>query len=114
MRTPSNVYILENEEKCYMSQIDESFLWHRRMGHPNFENLVKISQKGVVRNLPNIIKPPNHVCRHCLHGKQMRTSFKIKEHTTSQPLEIIHIDICGPTRTKGFQGEYYFMLLIHD
>ena len=82
MRTPSNVYILENEEQCYMSQTDEIFLWNRSMGHLNFDNLVKISQKGVVTNLPKIIKPPNHVCRHCL-GKQTRTSFKIKEHTTS-------------------------------
>jgi hypothetical protein len=34
-RTPSNVYILniEYEEKCCMIQIDESWLWHRRMGH---------------------------------------------------------------------------------
>ena len=31
MRTTSNVYILENEEQCYMSQIDESLLWNRRM-----------------------------------------------------------------------------------
>ena len=33
---------------------------------------------------------------------------------TYQPLEIIHTDLCGPTRTKIFQGEYYFMLLIDD
>ena len=39
VRTPSNVYILENEEKFYMSQINESFLWHRWMGHLNFEIL---------------------------------------------------------------------------
>ena len=94
-----------------MIEIDESFLWYRRMGNLNFDNLVKISQKGAIRNLPNIIKPPNHVCRHCLHGKHMRTSFKIKEHTTSQPLEIIHTDLCGPTRTKIFQVEYYFMFI---
>ena len=79
MRTPSNVYILENEEQCNMSQIDESLLWHRRMGHFNFENLVKFSKKGAVRNFPKIIKPPNHVCRHCLHGKQTRISFKVKK-----------------------------------
>ena len=53
-----------------MSQIDESFLWNRRMGHLKFDNIVKISQKGAVRNLPKITKPPNHVCRHCLQGKQ--------------------------------------------
>ena len=86
MRTPSDVYILENEEQCYMSQIDESLLWNRRMGHLNFDNLVQVSKKGAVRKFPKIIKPPNHVCRHCLHGKQTRTRFKVKEHTTSPPL----------------------------
>ena len=64
MRTPSNVYILENERQCYMSQTDESVLWHRRMGHLNFDNLVKIIKKRVVRNIPKIIKPPNLICRH--------------------------------------------------
>ena len=45
VRTPSNVYILENEEQCYMNQINESFLWHRRMGHLNFDNLVKLVRR---------------------------------------------------------------------
>ena len=66
-----------------MSQIDESLLWHRRMGHLKFDNLVKISKKRVVRSLPKIIKPPNHVCRHCINVNQTRESFKVKEHTTS-------------------------------
>ena len=51
VRTPRNVYILENEEQCYMSQTDESLLWHRRMGNLNFDNLVRISQKRAIRNL---------------------------------------------------------------
>ena len=114
VKTSRNVYILENEEQCYMSQIDESMLWHRSMGHLNFENIVKISKKGVIRNLPKIIKPPNYVCRQCLHGKQTKASFNIKENTTSQPLQIIHTDICGPTRTKIMQGDHYFMLFIGD
>ena len=84
------------------------------MGHLKFDNIVKISNKGTVRNLPNIINPPNYVCRHCIHGKQTKSSFNIKEHTTSQPLEIIHTNLCGPRRTKSMQGEHYFMLFIDD
>ena len=108
------MYIIGNEEQFYMSQIDESLIWHRRMGHLNFPNLVKFSKKGTIRNFPKIIKPPNHVCRHCLDWKTTRTRFKVKDNTTSHPLEIIHIDLCGPTRTKSFQGEHYFKLLIDD
>ena len=33
---------------------------------------------------------------------------------TSHPLEIVHTDLCVPTRTKILQGQYYFMLLIDD
>ena len=33
---------------------------------------------------------------------------------TSHPLEIIHTDLCGPTKTKCLEGDHYFMLLIDD
>ena len=84
------------------------------MGHLNFGNIVKLSKKGAVRSLPKIIKPPKYVCIRCLHGKQTKEIFKIRDHTTSQPLEIIHTNLCGPTRTKSMQGEPYFMLFIDD
>jgi hypothetical protein len=46
-RTPKNIYILkiEEEEKCCMSQIDESWLWHKRMGHTGFDNLLQFNKK---------------------------------------------------------------------
>jgi hypothetical protein len=30
------------------------------------------------------------------------------------PLEIVHTDIVGPTRTKGLKGEKYFIVLVDD
>jgi hypothetical protein len=84
------------------------------MGHMNFDNLVKINTKQVVRDMPKITKPSNIICKQCQHGKQSRVSFKTKEYTTSKPLELVHTDLCGPTRTQSLQGENYFMLLIDD
>ena len=80
--------------------VDESWLWNRRLRHLNFDNLVKISKKEVVRDLPKIVKPLNSVCKHCQYGKQTRACFKTKEHMTAHPLEIVHTDHCGPIRTK--------------
>jgi hypothetical protein len=56
IRTPNNVYILDdiNGEKCFMGQIDERWLWHKRMGHMNFDNLVKISTKQTIRDMQKI------------------------------------------------------------
>ena len=75
---------------------------------------MKVSKKGYIMDLPKIVKPLKLVCKHCQHGNKTKASFKEKEHTTSHPLEIVHTDLCGPTRTKILQGEYYFMLFIDD
>ena len=66
LTTQSNVYILniEEEEKCCMNQIYESWLWNRRMGHIGFDNLIKVNKKEVVRDMPKIIKTSYYVCRH--------------------------------------------------
>ena len=54
VRNSDNVYILENENQCYLSMVDESWLWNRRLGHLNFDNLVKISKKEDVRDYPKL------------------------------------------------------------
>jgi hypothetical protein len=46
--------------------------------------------------------------------KKTRTIFISKEYSTMKPLEIVHIDLCGPMRTRGMNGEQYFVLLIDD
>ena len=84
------------------------------MGHLNFDNMVKVSNKESVKGISKIIKPSNHVCKHCQHGKQTKVRFNTKEYYTSKPLELVHTDLCGPTRTKSIQGEYYFILFIDD
>lgn len=61
-----------------MSQIDENLLWHRRMGYINFDNLVKVSNKGAMRSMAKIIKPSNLVSKHCQHGKQTKIRLKTK------------------------------------
>ena len=62
--------------------VDESWLWHRRLGHLSFDNLSKISTKEAIRDLPKIVVPLNYVCKHCQHRKKTRASFEIKEHMT--------------------------------
>jgi hypothetical protein len=46
IRTPSNIYVL-NE----IGKDDESWLWHRRMVHTNFDNLVKFNKKEAIREM---------------------------------------------------------------
>jgi hypothetical protein len=101
-RTSSNIYVLSEigNEKCCLGKEDESWLGHRRMGHMHFDNLVKVSKREAVREMPQITKPTNTLCKHCQQGKQTKTRFKSKEYSTTQPLEIVHTDLVGPNTSK--------------
>jgi hypothetical protein len=61
IRNPNNIYILNEirKERYFLGKEDESWIWHRRMGHMHFDNLVKINIKEVVREMPEISKPTN-------------------------------------------------------
>ena len=61
-----------------------------------------------------IHKPANTTCEGCLHGKQKNISFASKEHFSTKPLQLVHTDLCVPTRTMYINGEKYFMLFIDD
>jgi transposase InsO family protein len=115
-RTSSNIYVLSEigNEKCCLGKEDKSWLWHRRMGHIHFDNLVKVRKREAVREMPQITKPTNTLCKRCQQGKQTKNMFKSKEYSTTRPLKIMHIDLVGPTRTKSLKGEKYFMLLVDD
>jgi hypothetical protein len=62
IRTPNKIYILNEigKESCFLGNENESWLWHRRMGQMNFENIVKIHRKEEVREIPEISKPSNN------------------------------------------------------
>jgi transposase InsO family protein len=76
--------------------------------------LSKSAKRKQVREMPQITKPTNTLCKHCQQGKQTKTRFKSKEYSMTRPLEIVHTDLVGPTTTKGLKGDKYFMLLVDD
>lgn len=84
------------------------------MFHMNFDNIVRISAIQSMRDLPRITNPINVVCKDCQFGKKARNNFRSKEQSTTRLLELIHMDLCGPTRVRSLQGDKHFMLLIDD
>jgi len=53
---------------------DETWLWHMRLGHVNFDSLKMMAQKEMLKGLPSIIHP-NKLCEGYLAGKQFCKSF---------------------------------------
>jgi hypothetical protein len=107
IRTENNVYLLkENREECHLRKHDESWLWHRRLGHLKFDHLIKLKNLEAVKDILRISKPQESMCKPCQVGKQNRTRFKSKRFTSiEKPLQLVHI-------TTIAQGDHAFSLTL--
>nr|GEU60603.1 ribonuclease H-like domain-containing protein [Tanacetum cinerariifolium] len=56
--------------------LDESMLWHRRLGHIKFKNINKLVKDNLVRGLPSKHFENDQTCVACLKGKQHKASCK--------------------------------------
>nr|GEX05583.1 ribonuclease H-like domain-containing protein [Tanacetum cinerariifolium] len=57
--------------------LDESMLWHRRLGHINFKNINKLVKDKLVRGLPLKCFDNDQTCVACLKGKQHKASYHL-------------------------------------
>nr|GFA55022.1 ribonuclease H-like domain-containing protein [Tanacetum cinerariifolium] len=55
--------------------LDESNLWHRRLGHVNFKTINKLVTRNLVRGLPIKVFTNDNSCVACKKGKQHRAYF---------------------------------------
>nr|GEX69284.1 retrovirus-related Pol polyprotein from transposon 17.6 [Tanacetum cinerariifolium] len=61
--------------------LDESNIWHRRLGHINFKTMNKLVKGYLVRGLPSKVFKNNHTCVACKKGKQHRVSWNQPNHS---------------------------------
>ncbi|GJU75119.1 putative ribonuclease H-like domain-containing protein [Tanacetum coccineum] len=95
--------------------IDESNLWHGRLGHINFKNINKLVKGNLVRGLPLKIFENDHSCVACQKGKQHKASCKTKlVNSISKPLHMLHMDLFGPTNVKSLMKKSYCLVVTDD
>ena len=63
--------------------------------------------------LPQVNAHDFDTCESCIKGKMTRKSFS-QHWTSTNLLEIVHTDLCGPMRTKTHRGMQYFVTFIDD
>ncbi|GJT00224.1 putative ribonuclease H-like domain-containing protein [Tanacetum coccineum] len=97
------------------SIIDESKLWHRRLGHVNFKTMNKLVKGNLVRGLPSKTFENDHTCVACQKGKQHKASCKTKHVSSiSQPLQMLHMDLFGPTSVRSINHKTYCLVVTDD
>ena len=43
-----------------------------------------------------------------------KSSFKRKNYTSNEVLELVHTDLCGPIEVQSYKGDKYIMLFVDD
>ncbi|GJV53800.1 putative ribonuclease H-like domain-containing protein [Tanacetum coccineum] len=95
--------------------IDESKLWHRRLGHVNFKTMNKLMKGNLVRGLPSKIFDNDHTCVACQKEKQHKASCKAKLMSSiSQPLQMLHMDLLGLTSVRSINHKTYCLVVTDD
>ncbi|GJV60010.1 putative ribonuclease H-like domain-containing protein [Tanacetum coccineum] len=108
----------EREIKCLLAKasLDESTKWHRRMAHVNFKNMNKLAKHGLVNGLPSKLFTNEHNCVACNKGKQHKASYKAitAVSTISEPLQLLHMDLFGPTSIRSIDHKHYSLVVTDD
>jgi transposase InsO family protein len=95
--------------------LDTRELWHQRLGHINFHDLVKVSKTEAIVDLPKIHQVDKGKCGPCQLGKQTRTSHKKTTSIfTSRNLELLYMDLMGPTRKASLGDKKYILVVVDD
>ena len=101
--------------KCLMVNNNESWLWHKRAAHIHMDHLNKLTKHDLVVGLPKIKFVKDKLCDACQKGKQTKSSFKSKDVvSTTRPLQLLHMDLFGPSRTRSFGGNVYALVIVDD
>ena len=123
LRTLDNCYVVcQNRSTssfsylvCGSSKVESIDLWHRRLGHLNYHDLMKVANNEVIKGIPKIGKPSNPICGTCQKGKQIKSTHRrVDEILTFKPLELLHMDLMRTMRIESLVGKKYILVMVDD
>ena len=105
--------VWDTDETAMLSQQQnlDYEIWHNRFAHAN-KNVIRHLSANV-NNVDTIIIPTNEsLCKGCALGKAISKTYPLSEKRASQPLELIHSDLCEfPTLSYN---KYKYMINFLD
>jgi len=77
--------------------------------------LKKVVKKDLVRGLKDVTFQKDKLCSACQAGKQVANTHPSKTFmSTSRPLELLHMDLFGPTSYTSIGGNNYGFVIVDD
>ena len=104
-----------NLTTCLFSKASMGWLWHRRLGHVGMKQLNRLVKHDLVLGLKDVKFEKDKLCSACQAGKQVANSHPSKSTmSTSRPLELLHMDLFGPTTYRSIGGNTYCLVIVDD
>ena len=103
--------IYNTSDKRGRSDLNQTNLWHCRLGHINKNRISQLQKIGLLKANDN---KSFDICESCLCGKMTNSPFSGTSERASDLLGIIHTDVCGPFRVSSRYGDKYYITFTDD
>ncbi|GJR30802.1 zinc finger, CCHC-type containing protein [Tanacetum coccineum] len=103
--------VSDNTSSAFMStsKLNDSILWHARLGHVHFKRMQNMSKDGLIP----AFDMDTERCRTCMLTKITKKPFQNVKRETKL-LELIHSDLCDLHATPSLGNKKYFVTFIDD
>ncbi|KAL0544720.1 hypothetical protein IC582_019842 [Cucumis melo] len=100
---------------CHLTKTDQTWLWHRKLGHISMRSLDKVIRNEAVVDIPSLDINGKFFCGDCQVGKKTKISHKsLKECYTIRVFELLHLDLMGLMQTESLGGKKYVLVVVDD
>jgi len=107
--------LLDQKVSCLLFIKENHWLWHKKLGHASWRLISKLQKNNLVRDLWSMSYKDDLLYEACQKGKQIKNSFTSKNVvSTTRPLQLLHLDLFGPTRTTSTTGKRYGLIIVDD
>jgi transposase InsO family protein len=102
-------------ETCLVAKSSMGWLWHCRLAHVGMRNLAELLKEEHILGLTNVHFEKDRICSACQARKQVDVPHPPKSiMTTTQQLELIHMDLFGPVAYLSIGGNKYGLVIVDD
>ena len=114
----ANLHVLKGKTLDFCSfsgEIEESVLWHHRLGHNNFKNVKRLAHHVSGMSLKHSAFDKLCCCEVCKISKSRRQPVSRKmEKRKSSKLDLVFTDISGPMPTTSLGDNRYAISLLEQ
>ena len=124
-KAPDNLFYLDFEDTddqgtdnhALLTQPAETAqLWHRRFAHLGYANIERLVAGKMVDGINITVDDckvaAGNTCEPCITAKHHRQPFHSSTTHSSAPLQLLHMDVCGPMPEQSLGGSKYFATVV--